>query len=202
MLQQIESLNRAAFLWLNAPQGASAAMLSFATFWAKWAILLVPIGLVSAWLRAQPPVRRHLLQAAVAALLGLGINLLIGAVWYHPRPFEIGLGHTFLVHQVDSSFPSDHGTLLWAVACSLLLHRNTRWAGVALALWAVPVAWARIYLGVHYPADMLGALLVSLVSACLAWSMQNKLLDPLFFAVQALYRWICAPLIKRGWFVE
>lgn len=200
MLDQIETLNRAAFLWLNAPAAASQATLLFAKFWAEWAILLAPLGMVLAWLRV-PPLRPYLLQAAMACLLGLTFNLLIGHFWYHPRPFEIGLGHTYVLHQVDSSFPSDHATLVWAVACSLLWQAKTCKVGAVLIAWGLPIAWARIYLGVHYPADMVGALLVSLSCAWLlaqAWGV----LEPLFFAVQGIYRWLCAPLIRRGWFVE
>ena len=53
-------------------------------------------------------------------LVALLVNQLIGLVWQHLRPFMIGLGHSHLAHVADSSFPSDHLTLLWAVAFSLV----------------------------------------------------------------------------------
>lgn len=39
----------------------------------------------------------------------------------------IGLGHTLITHAADSSFPSDHLTLLWAVAFSFLMHLARTW---------------------------------------------------------------------------
>lgn len=81
----------------------------------------------------------------------------------------IGLGHTLITHAADSSFPSDHLTLLWAVAFSFLMHLSPYLGGIALALLGLPVAWARIYLGVNFPLDMVGAALVAVLSAWLAF---------------------------------
>jgi len=53
----------------------------------------------------------------------------------------------------------------WGIAGVLIGHRETRFSGVALAALGLPMAWARIYLRVHYPRDMLGA---AVVAACLA----------------------------------
>jgi undecaprenyl-diphosphatase len=51
--------------------------------------------------------------------LFLLINQVIILLWQHPRPFVIGLGHTYLAHAADSSFPSDHLTLLCIPVSSL-----------------------------------------------------------------------------------
>jgi membrane-associated phospholipid phosphatase len=51
----------------------------------------------------------------------LAINQAIGLVWQHPRPFMAGIGHAWISHATDSSFPSDHTTVSF---------------GVALAAWA------------------------------------------------------------------
>jgi len=81
-------------------------------------------------------------------------------VWQHPRPFMIGLGHTLIPHAADSSFPSDHATVLFAVSLTLLLGRATV-PGLAVLLAGFCVAWARIFLGVHFPLDMIGAAAVA-----------------------------------------
>jgi hypothetical protein len=46
----------------------------------------------------------------IATLLALAVNFTIAALWYHPRPFELGIGHQLIEHAVATSFPSDHGT--------------------------------------------------------------------------------------------
>ena len=153
----MQTLNDSLFLLINAPAHPSGLMLFIAKLFAEQMIWLVPIGLMVGWLRGGERTRKLLLQATVAGLAGLLINQLIGLFWQHPRPFVIGLGHTFLPHAPDSSFPSDHLTLLWCVAFSFLLHPRLRAAGALLALLGLPMAWARIYLGVHFPLDMAGA---------------------------------------------
>ncbi len=193
----MESLNRTLFLLLNAPADPPPFLLSLARILAQWAIWLVPPALVLGWLRGNDRLRRILLQAAGAGAVGLLINQLIGLFWQHQRPFMLGLGHTFLDHAPDSSFPSDHLTLCWAVAFNLLLQQKTRTAGLLLAVLGLPVAWARIYLGVHFPLDMVGAALVALFSALLL-CYEGRAIDWLHRPLTSGYRHLAAPLIRRG----
>ena len=111
----------------------------------------------------------------------------------------IGLGHTFIPHAADSSFPSDHLTLLLAVAFSFLMHRRLRVAGMTLAFLGLPVAWARIYLGVHFPLDMIGAALVAALSAWLALR-EVRLYLPLTYGLATrVHRTLFGKLIELGW---
>ena len=90
-------------------------------------------------------------------------------------------------------------TGIWSVAFSLLLHGKQRGAGLWLALLGLPVAWARIYLGIHFPLDMVGAALVAAASAAVLHLVLPGLVSLLLPPVNAVYRWIFAPLIRRGW---
>lgn len=105
--------------------------------------------------------RRAACGAAVAALAALTVSGLIGLVWNRPRPFMAGVGQAWMAHAATGSFPSNHLTLQWTVAGVLMLAPPTRPWGYLIALLGLPMAWARIYLGVHYPGDMLGALLMA-----------------------------------------
>ena len=111
----------------------------------------------------------------------------------------IGLGHTLISHAADSSFPSDHLTLLWAVAFSFLMHRSPRLAGIALALLGLPVAWARIYLGVHFPLDVVGAALVAVLSAWLAFREVCIYLPATYSLALSVHRILFGKLIQIGW---
>lgn len=75
----------------------------------------------------------------------------------------IGLGHTLIAQAPDASFPSDHGTVFSAVSLCLLLAGEWMW-GLVVLMVGVCVAWSRVYLGVHFPLDMIGAVGVSLLS--------------------------------------
>ncbi len=195
----MEHLNQVVFLLLNAGPHAPAIVVDGARILAQGVIWLVPLGFALGWLRGSVPVRQALLSATLAGLAGLAINQAIGMVWYHPRPFELGIGHTLIPHAQDSSFPSDHLTLIWSIAFTLMPHRKTRRAGWIIALAGVPVSWARIYLGVHFPADILGALPVALVGAALARGVGKRITEPLAERLQWLYRALFTGLIRRGW---
>jgi len=98
----------------------------------------------------------------MVARIALAANFTIAALWYHPRPFELGIGNQLIAHAAETSFPSDHATILFAVAFSLLAFGAARlWAWLALVA-AVAVAWARVWLGIHWPLDMLGSMGVAL----------------------------------------
>lgn len=97
------------------------------------------------------------LKAVAVAAAALLVNLVIGAVWDRARPFVAGAGQAWVSHAATGSFPSDHLTVQWVVAGVFLLNRRIRTWGIGIALLGLPMAWARIYLGMHYPGDMLGA---------------------------------------------
>ena len=198
----MEELNEALFLLVNASEHPNTVLLAVAKLFADYAIWLVPLALVVGWLRGGERTRKLMLEATTAGLAGLMMNQVIGLVWQHPRPFMIGLGHTFIPHVADSSFPSDHLTLLWAVSFSFLMHQRPRSAGAVLALLGLPMAWARIYLGVHFPLDMVGAATVAALSAWLCLREERWFVEPTFQWANAIYRRLFAPLIRRGWVLK
>lgn len=153
----VELWNQNAFLVINAGAQAPALVIAIARMLASWAIYLTMILLIIAWVRRGKAVRFALLDATCAALIGLAAAQGITATWYHPRPFEIGLGRQLLDHAAEASFPSDHATLMFSLAIPLLLNAASRGWGGALFLMGIAVAWSRIYLGVHFPLDMVGA---------------------------------------------
>jgi undecaprenyl-diphosphatase len=96
-------------------------------------------------------------------------NLLKSGV-RRPRPCkDPEIGH--LVHLVNDycrgayGFVSGHAANSFALATFVSLLFRKRWVTVGMLIWAVLVSYSRIYLGVHYPGDVLGgALLGCLVS--------------------------------------
>jgi undecaprenyl-diphosphatase len=195
----MEDLNRHLFLLLDASNAPPTTVLWFARALAEGFIWLVPAGLALGWLRGSTDMRESLVRAASAGALGLLINQLIGLAWYHPRPFAMGVGHTWLAHVADTSFPSDHLTLIFGIAFSLLCHSDTRRLGRALALAGLPVAWARIYLGVHFPFDMVGAAAVALASATAVQVAGREVAQFLVRRATPLHQLLFAPMIERGW---
>lgn len=194
----LEALNRALFLTIDATPATPSWLIGAASALANGLIWSIPLMLVALWLTGDAYKRETALKACAITFIALGVNQLIGLAWPHPRPFMIGLGHTFLAHAADSSFPSDHGTIFAAIAITLLLRGMTR-LGTLMLAGGIAVAWARIFLGVHFPLDMIGA-------ACVA-AMVHAAITPLWryagtpltrLAVMAHRRLLAAP-IRSGW---
>ena len=195
----METFNQTLFLWLNASEHPNALVVTLATFVAEWLIWAVPALIGIGWLRGSENTRKTMLIVTAAGTLGLLINQIIGLAWSHPRPFMMGLGHTLIPHAADSSFPSDHLTLWCSVAFSLLLQRGWRGIGMTLALLGIPIAWARIYLGVHFPVDMLGAMAVAALSAWLTLHGAPWYLGSSYRLATRIHHGLFGRLIALGW---
>lgn len=194
------TLNLALFAQLNAAPGSDPRLLLMAEVFAVYLIWLVPALLVIGWLRGSERLKQPLWEAFVATLLALAASWMIGWLWPMPRPFMMPVGQTFLEHAPTPAFPSNHATIMLTMAFSLLLHAGTRRIGRYLLLLAVPVAWARVFLGVHFPQDMLGALVLAAAMATLVGVSRSWLILPIYHRVaMRLYRMLFAPLIRRGW---
>ncbi len=90
-----------------------------------------------------------------------------------------------LVHIVNNyrgglyGFMSSHASNTFAVACATLLFSKNRYISITLLTWATLNAYSRIYLGVHYPGDVIcGATLGSLM-AYMCYYVHNLLKDKL-----------------------
>lgn len=142
--------------WLHGPVVA----------YARYGVVLFGVLLVLGVLLARA--RRDVLQAARALLAGAGVLLavalnqpIVHAVGER-RPFDQLPGVLVLVHRsVDASFPSDHATMAGAAATGLLL--LDRRLGVTAAVAALLMAFARVYVGVHFPLDVVAGLAVGSV---------------------------------------
>lgn len=186
-LSAVELWNQNAFLAINAGAKAPAYAIAVARVLANWAIYVAVILFMYAWVRRGRAIRFALLDAGFGALIGLGIAQGIVAVWYHPRPFEIGLGHQYLAHAAEASFPSDHATLLFSLGLALLIRPTTRSLGGGLLFLGGVVAWARVYLGVHFPLDMLGAFGVALVATWVIGHVEEPLHRRIFPLLLSAY---------------
>jgi len=140
----IQELNETLFLRFNASAYPDATLLFIARALAEQFIWLAPLALLVGWFVGSDTTRKRMLESAASGFVGLLIAQVIGLLWKHPRPFAMGMGHQFISHAADSSFPSDHLTLWWSIAFSFLLHQRLRLVGAVLALLGLPMAWARI----------------------------------------------------------
>ena len=197
-MNEIETLNRIWFLQINGGNDTPAWLVHVAMGIADDLIYLIPLLLLGFWLWGDHTRRSIALKASLVTLISLAVNQVICALWPHPRPFMIGLGHAWMTHVADPSFPSDHMTVFAGVGLTLLFDGAAGW-GVATLLIGLCVAWARVFLGVHFPLDMVGAVVV----ACFAYGVISPpwrtLGEPLANLFERLYRTFLARPIAHGW---
>ena len=156
------------FRWVNRLADRTGWAHGMFTAYAKYGIVLFAVLLLVAYLDARQhadfPAIAGSVWAAGAALVALGVGQLIGGAVDRVRPYEAMTGvHLLIDRTTDFSFPSDHATVVGAVAGGLLLS-NRRWGTIAAVL-AVLMAFTRVYVGAHYPGDVVAGLALGAVVA-------------------------------------
>jgi undecaprenyl-diphosphatase len=103
--------------------------------------------------------------AIAAAAVGVLISQAIPHVYVHQRPFVLRHSDIVLLldHSADPSFPSEHSTAAFAMAAGIGVYRQR--LGVALLALAALVAFSRVYVGVHYPADVAAGAAIGIIIA-------------------------------------
>ena len=117
---------------------------------------------------------------ALAVLIPVALSALMANILRYifdtPRPFELYPFIEKLSTGGSPSFPSGHTADAFAFAvAALLVARNKIWA-VPLLLWAALVATSRMWLGVHFPSDVLAGAVIGSLSAfyCMKWFRVNN----------------------------
>ena len=198
----LSQLDLRLFAHINAAAGLTGWRLESAVAIAQALVYLVPVVLIALWFAGSTPRRLAAVTALTAAGGALLVNQLIALAWYRPRPFAAGIGHAFLRHAADSSFPSDHVTVLAATGFALWSARSAlgRAPGAVLLACALAAGWARVYLGVHYPGDVIGALAVAALAQASTNSPAGRSFCISLTATgERIYRRMLALPIARGW---
>ncbi|HEU4715410.1 MAG TPA: phosphatase PAP2 family protein [Candidatus Saccharimonadales bacterium] len=86
------------------------------------------------------------------------------------RPFMDHHLTQLIPHAPGKSFPSDHTTVSTAIAAGILFLTRFKKTGAALLVCAALIGFARIFVGVHYPADIAGGLFTGLVGGAIVYA--------------------------------
>lgn len=120
-------------------------------------------------------------RAGVASLMALLIgflitNLTLKPLVARPRPWLDVEGLINLVGEsAYRSFPSGHSTSAFAFSFAMLFGAPNKWLKWSSMVVAVLMGLSRLYVGVHYPTDVLGGILVGLLSGWLAWQICKRI---------------------------
>ncbi len=169
-------MDHSIFLAINGLAGLSPILDSFGTFLAKNFIYFF-VGLTAGiWFRREWGLQRRVYLAFVSAFISRVVIVeLIKRTVARPRPFEILDVHQLLVDEgTGKSFPSGHTVIFFSIAFAFW---GTRWFWPLLVL-ATLGSLSRIFVGVHYPADVLvGAIIGAAVSLILLRLFKSRILS-------------------------
>lgn len=117
--------------------------------------------------------KKAFLLTIIALPIAVLLIKMIHLFYFEPRPF-VTFNFTPLVSEpANASFPSRHATIAATIAFAYFYFKS-KWSLLLLptALW---VGISRVYVGVHYPLDILGGFLVGAISLIIALQIKNFL---------------------------
>ncbi|GEK43561.1 phosphatase PAP2 family protein [Acinetobacter johnsonii] len=194
----LSELNLSLFSWINASPEASNTSIHFAIFIANDLLYCMILLFAWFWLRGNYDTKKQILKAFIFTSIAILISQCISHVYYHPRPFVMEVGRTLIYHAPNGSFPSDHMLIFSSIAFSYLFSAQRK-LGVFLLIMAWLVAWSRVYLGVHFPLDMLGAFLLAFALNFFGLKLWNLYKDKIMQGALTIHFYLFKPLIQKGY---
>lgn len=159
---------------------------------AKYAPEMYALLFILGWFmtpRDDANTRQHLVTSALSGIIAIMISTMIGHLYYRPRPFIAlphGSVHQLVSHAPDSSFPSTHASGVFGFA-SGLWSRRPKLLRYLFTTIAIIVSFSRVYVGVHWPTDVLAGMVIGIASGYIA-KMLGKVTWPLTHFGMRLFR--------------
>ncbi len=124
-----------------------------------------------------PKTRKIGLATGLALLCSLLLtNGILKHLFHRVRPWVDFPALIPLVHEGDPlSFPSGHTSAAFAFALAFVRAGSKRWAKVAVVVLATLMALSRLYVGVHYPTDVLGGFVAGDLAGLAGWYLSLQL---------------------------
>jgi PAP2 superfamily len=122
--------------------------------------------------------KKKALFIAEAAAFTTIITFSMKEAFDRPRPAEHDMAIIALKDAQNGSFPSGHTSIAFSTATSLSIIHPKWYVIVPAYTWASLVGYSRIYLGVHYPTDIIAGAFVGSGSAWLSYKLNKWLHQP------------------------
>lgn len=179
------------FLWLNAEQQHQPILDEFMTLMTQYGRELVwPIVILTLFIFGGAIGKKTAVTMALVMITLIPIGVLSKEIVSRPRPF---IPETEILLAADSqyAYPSGHSMIVAAgAAVVLFIFFNSNYSSgwkrkilsIVLAIEAAIVCYSRIYVGAHYPLDVVGGILLG-VGISLLYISQSKRIENLYFMI-------------------
>jgi len=105
--------------------------------------------------------RKATVSTFVFTVINLLLSFVIGNIYYVDRPFVHNDVNLLFPHVKDASLPSDHATGTLSIA--LGLGKYNKALRIILSILSIIVGFSRVYVGHHYPMDVISAYILVFV---------------------------------------
>jgi undecaprenyl-diphosphatase len=163
---QAQSMNEVNTLRRINPNNPNSAIWNNLSNTAKYISVGVPVGyFVAGLIHDNKDVKQKAAYTAAAILLNTATTTLLKNVVKRDRPYNTYTGIYPDQLETDYAFPSGHTSTAFATATSLALTTKKWYVTVPAFAWSAGVGYSRIYMGQHYPSDVIMGALVGSGSA-------------------------------------
>ena len=180
-------LDQKLFIWINSFAGKSSIVDNLASILCSdhFFPVLLSLLLLGLWFGSNNLKNRVIYQKCVfISFIGLAIaNLnvaLVNFIFFRDRPFNNHEVTLLFYEPTDSSFPSNAIAATTALACGIWI-ANKRLGSISFGAVLI-FGFIRVFSGIHYPIDILGGLLIGILSTVVARYI-TKLLDPIVMKI-------------------
>lgn len=173
----IETLNKKMFLLINATPASNKICIITAIFLAKYLILITIIFIIFL-IHKNFKNFSFIIKILFSIFYSTIFYFILSKAFPYPRPFDMSFGYHFITHVSNNSYPSKHSIVVFTFAFSFFFCNY--WFFVILLIISISISLSRIYLGLHWPLDILSSMLASLLS-CICSQKTYTILNKILF---------------------
>lgn len=139
------------------------------SFIAEYLVIFLALSILFIWFSRNKENRKMIICATITFICSIILGKILGLFYSNYQPFvELSDVNLLIEKEVDNSFPSDHTILFFSYCFSFWLFKRGIW--ILSLLVATLVGISRIWVGVHYPFDVLTSIIISFTIASLIYS--------------------------------
>lgn len=174
---QAQSMNEVNTLRRINPNNPNSAIWNNLSNTAKYISVGVPVGyFVAGLMHDDKALKQKAAYTAATILLNTASTTLLKNVVKRERPYNTYTGIFPDKIESDYAFPSGHTSSAFATATSLAIATKKWYVAVPAFAWSAGVGYSRIYVGQHYPSDVIMGALVGSSSALIChWATKQLL---------------------------